>query len=41
MRNNTEQQNQEIENLKEKVRFWMSKCDDLERLLNRAAPEVE
>jgi hypothetical protein len=41
MRNNTEQQNKKIEELKEKVRFWMSKCDDAERQISRAAPEAE
>lgn len=41
MRNNTQQQNQEIEDLKDKVRFWMAKCDDLERIMNKSGPEVE
>lgn len=41
MRNNTEQQNKKIEELKEKVRFWMSKYDDAERQISKAAPEVE
>ena len=41
MRNNTQQQNKEIEDLKDKVRFWMSKCDDLERMMTKTAPEIE
>ncbi len=41
MRNSTAQQNKEIEELKEKVRHWMSKCDDAERQISKAAPEAE
>lgn len=41
MQSNTKQKNQEIENLKEKVRYWIDESDELKRMLNRAAPEIE
>ena len=41
MRNYTDQKDKEILELKDKIRFWMSKFDDLERQMVKAGPEVE